>query len=1120
MSGGSVGGFVVLRLRAHWLLVSAALLTVLLTTSVLAALAGFTGSVGDAGVRRALRSTSAADTTLLISGDLPYPARAHADATVRGYARQAFPGLPVAVRSSAVSDAYGLPAVPGAAPGADPDLTTLADLDHSRLVLLKGSWPTAPVPGQPVPVALPAAAQTRLPAVGGLLALKDRFTGHTLTVRLVGVYRARSTADPYWQLDPLGGKGSSQVGFTSYGPLLADPAVFSAGAVAEKTVYWQTVADFSTVTASRADALAGTVSATLAAASRDSSLGEQANATSGLPQLVPALDRALVVARSSLLVGALQLVLLALFAILLAARLIADAHESEDALLNARGATGRRLTTLACAEGALLVLPSLVAAPLLAGPLVRLLSRQGPMASAGVRLGALPVLPTVLTAAVAALGCLAALLTPYFRRRRTPVAGNSARTRRRVPPGLLKAGGDVVLLVLAAVAYWQLRHYSATGSGLLATGSGGTLGIDPVLVTAPALTLCAGAVLAMRLLPVVAGIGDRFASRSSGLPGALAGWQLARRPQQGAAPTVMLLVLAVAMGTLAVGQDSTIQRSQTDQAAFETGADLRVTGSSGQAFGQNAGLAGVPGVGTAVGVARGSLALPQGRTGELLALDTRAERTLLPLRSDLSSAPVGKLLAPLAVPSPPSGDPGAGLTVPGRPHELDLDVGATAAGGSFPGEDTLFVTVTDRHGLPYQLRPLTVPVDGRTHTLRIDLDDAADAPLGAPSYPLTISGFGVSFPVPQLPSSVPAPRQAFVVHAVRADGAEVGVPAGMQWQAQPASGAQSASGAQHDAGATLLGVSAAASAPVTLGFSSVDTNTQDIQQEDELLLTPVQSRSAGPVPAVVTDGFLTATGARVGQTVTFGQDAPVLKITAAVRELPTTGPGGSAPGATDSPASSPDYGGAMLVDLAAYDAWLVADGQPAQQPTEWWIGVAPHAPGGSAAVAAALRARPDVQSVLVQDEVLGGLRGNPLAAGTRAALLCSAVIAALLAAVGFGVGAAGSVRRRANEAGVLRALGAGRRDLARSTAVELGVPLLLGVLMGLLMGALLTRMLIPLIVLTTAATRPDPPVLVQLPLGQVALFVAATAAVPLLVTLLAGRGGGDSAQRLRTLEDL
>lgn len=1095
-----MGGFVVLRLRAHWLLVTAALLTVLLTTSVLAALAGLTGSVGDAGLRRTLGSTAADRTTLLVGADLPFQQRARSGALIDRYAAQGFDGLPYTVRSSAVSKAYGLPPTPGAAVGADPDLTVLATLDRTEISLLRGSWPGAPVAGQPVPVALPAAAQARLPALGSVLSIKDRFTGRPLAVRLVGVYQARSIGDLYWQLDQFGGKGVSRVGFTSYGPLLVDDSVFAGGTVTQRTMHWQVRADFTGVSRQRVDTLGGTMADALVAMNHDTTLGDQVYAASGLPLLVPALDRSLLVSRSSLLVGALQLVLLTVFAILLVARLIADAHESEDALLSARGATGRRLGTLACAEAALLVLPALVAGPLLAGPLVGLLQRHGPLADVGVRLGPLPTVSVLGATAATALGCLAVLLTPYLRRRRPTGAGGSARVRRRVPPGLLRAGGDVMLTLLAAVAYWQLQHYAATGTGTLA--GGGPLGIDPVLVTAPALTLCAGAVLAMRLLPLVARIGDRFASGSRALPGALAGWQLSRRPQQGAAPTIMLLVLAVAMGTLAVGQSSSILRSEGDQAAFQTGADLRVSGSTGNVFGQGDSYRAIPGVRSAVGVVRVPVALAQNRTGQLIALDSGTEAGLLPLRSDLSGSTAAQLLAPLAAAAAAPAAAPLGLPLPGRPHSLVLDIGATASGGSFTEADTLFVTVTDRTGIPYRLDPVTVPVDGRIRPIRLDLDASAGAPLGVPSYPLTITGLEVDYAVPP---GHPV-RQTFTVHALHADGQPVPVPrAGWSATRQATDEPDSASFGVLDS------VRSTTEVPFSLAFSSMDGRQYDVPQHFGFTLTRTPTLAVPTsMPAVATTRYLQSSGAHIGSTVNFGPNTPVLRITGVVKELP----GSTAPGAnTEADAD----GGALLIDLRSYEVYLSATGQPPATPGEWWIGVAP---GHAAQVAASLRARPDVQNVLVQQELRDQLKGDPLAAGSRAALLCTAIIAALLAAVGFGVGAAGSVRRRSNEAGVLRALGASRRELARSTAVELGLPLLLGVAVGLLLGALLTRMVIPLIVLTSAATRPDPPVLVELPLGQLSLFLAAAVVIPLAVTLLAGFGGGDSAQRLRTLEEL
>ncbi|MYS53244.1 hypothetical protein GTW46_24780, partial [Streptomyces sp. SID6013] len=55
MSGfGGLTQFVLLRARAHRLLPAAALLTVLLTTTVLATLTAYSGAVGDAALRHAL----------------------------------------------------------------------------------------------------------------------------------------------------------------------------------------------------------------------------------------------------------------------------------------------------------------------------------------------------------------------------------------------------------------------------------------------------------------------------------------------------------------------------------------------------------------------------------------------------------------------------------------------------------------------------------------------------------------------------------------------------------------------------------------------------------------------------------------------------------------------------------------------------------------------------------------------------------------------------------------------------------------------------------------------------------------------------------------------------------
>lgn len=182
--------------------------------------------------------------------------------------------------------------------------------------------------------------------------------------------------------------------------------------------------------------------------------------------------------------------------------------------------------------------------------------------------------------------------------------------------------------------------------------------------------------------------------------------------------------------------------------------------------------------------------------------------------------------------------------------------------------------------------------------------------------------------------------------------------------------------------------------------------------------------------------------------------------------------------------------------------------------TEWWLSTAP---GRTAEVAAALRARPDTDpaQVQVRDEVADELVSDPLGAGPQSALLAVAVVAAALAGVGFAVTAVGSRRERSAEFAVLRALGAPRRRLARMIAAEQGVLIAIGLLVGSVLGAVLTRAVVPLIVLTGQASRPVAAVLVQLPAGQVAVLLASFAALPLLIVAVLALRRTDPAISLR-----
>ncbi|HEY3477430.1 MAG TPA: FtsX-like permease family protein, partial [Streptomyces sp.] len=365
-------GFVLLRVRAHRLLLTAALLTVLLTTSVLATFTAFTSAIGDAALRRTLQHQAAGQATVEVTASVSGVDRRALDSAVRKTVGGAFAGLPSTVVSSTRSGPYGLPFAlrpAGASKSTDPDLTLLATFDRARLTLVDGAWPGAAAAGGtgPVDVAVPAAvAQALKLHPGTLITLTDRLGGKPLHIRVSGVYKPVDRTAPYWHLDPLGGRGIHTVAFTTFGPMLADPGTFTSGRVAAAAMSWQAAGDFATATSGRIDALENGVRQAIGNLRGDEATSST-EASSGLPALLEGLRRSMLVTRSTLLISALQLVILAGFALLLVAQLLAEERAGETALLRARGGSRARVARLAAGEALLLALPAALVAPLLAG---------------------------------------------------------------------------------------------------------------------------------------------------------------------------------------------------------------------------------------------------------------------------------------------------------------------------------------------------------------------------------------------------------------------------------------------------------------------------------------------------------------------------------------------------------------------------------------------------------------------------------------------------------------------------------------------------------------------------------------------------------------------------------
>ncbi|WP_329340501.1 FtsX-like permease family protein [Streptomyces sp. NBC_01352] len=1070
---GGAARFVLQRARAHRLLLAAALLTVLLTTAVLATLAAYSGAIGDAALRHSLRDPrNAVDTALIVKADVPADQRTAADAAVRDAARKTFDGLPVTVRTMHRSGPYALPRSlqPPAERSGDPDLTFFAALDRTQVRLVAGRLPGRSDDG--VEVALPQTAARLLGLdPGDRLTVTDRLGGPKVRVTVTGLYRPARADAPYWTLDDLGGRGVKQVGFTTYGPLLADPGVAAGEAVSAGPSAWLASADFSTLTTGRIDDLRAAARAGNSALRGQPVLSGSTAAATDLPDVLDRVDRSLLVSRSTLLIVALQLVLLAACALLLVARLLSTERTGETRLLLARGASRRRIAGLAALEALLLAVPSVVCAPLLAGPLTRLLAGRGPLARIGLHLD-VPAggrAGVWLVAAGVALGCALAVTLPAL----TSSFGSG---RARALPSAIRAGADLGLLAVAAVAYWQLsRQTSGAVTGDIPhsrlRSSGGTpigaLGVDPLLVAAPALALLAGTVLTLRLLPPVARLAERRAAGGRGLTAALAGWQIARRPMRGAGP-VLLLVLAVALGMLAIGQGASWDRSQDDQADFRAGVPVRVLAAGDGGLGRTDEYAAVPQVREVAPAVRTELPLSGNRTATVLALDTAHAANALLMRPDLASEPVRPVLAGLG----PKGT-SAGVRVPAGTDRLRLAATLRSSAGAGATADVT-VTLQDRYGTPYQVPAGELPVDGRRHTLDLDV----------PSGPLTLTGMDWVITQP----ADRAEQHRFVLDeltAVDPDGAVRRLSLPADWKAGAASEAEAA-GPDEPTQPTEPRLSTPSGRPtVDYGTGYVPSEYNWILSALTLRLQVVQPPPPA-VTAVATDRFLDSAGARTGQRVdvAFGGATLPVRITHSVRSLPTT---------------EEATGGALLVDLRSVNRVLAARHAEGITPTEWWLRTGP---GEAADVTAALRARPDLDpaQVVVRDEIAEQLRDDPFGAGPEAAFAAAAGVAAALAAVGFAVSATGSLRERGAEFAVLRALGAPRRRLARTIAVEQGVLVALALLVGAALGTVLTRAVVPLIVLTSEAARPVPQVLVELPVTGVAVLLTAVALPPVLVT--------------------
>ncbi len=995
----------------------------------------------------------------------------------------------------------------------DPDgPTELARFEYregieAHATLVAGTWPSAA--GVPYPVAVDGRAAERLGiSVGEVLEVSaSRPPALELSIEIVGIFRIDDVDDDYWAGNPLIADGVTESdAFRTHGPFVVTPDALLQGFTRRIDASWRAEPAFSGLDIEGAIELRRRVGRiddglrTSLGEIPDLAVGELSDPSvvTGLPPLLAGVDRSLTVTRAGVLAVTAELAIIAGYALVMLAGLVAESRRPETELLASRGASTRQLLALASTEIAILTVPAAFVAPWLAAWLVDGTDGFGPLGSIGLELE--PRVSTTSVLAVWGAALLAGLLMawPALRSARQSIPGGERQERASRRSVVQRGGVDVALVMLAALAWWQLRDL---GSRRVAEVDG-RLGVDPLVIAGPALGLLAGAIIALRVVPALARLAERVAAKGAGAVPALMSWQLSRRPTR-YARSALLLILATGLAFFAAAYTVTWDDAQVDQAAQQVGADLRVepnrrTNDSISDLQLTAVHEAMDGILESMPVIRGSgPVFGSERTGQFLFLDASLAPTTVDIRNDMAPE-FDSLMAQLVAERPTL----ASIPLPGEPERMSIDVAVTEEevldrdGEPLDpaGSVGLTLVLQDGNGLLHRLGLGTAKSAEDPWVFEVDLSVQLDeASAVTPVAPLTLVGIELAVAIPSPPARNLEVELGPLVLTDR-EGTSTNLPVdadGLVTELAPVFGVIEnpviRRATPDRAGALLYEIGTGA------GFN---------RPPAVFGLRPPGTILPETFPIVVTRAWLEETQNEIGEVVRL----PSLQlardrahILGVIEGFPTVDPL-----RTD----------VFLVDLPTAMIMDTELGRPVETVDEYWLIAPDQRPAGAGLLADPI----DSFEVVSQDELLDGMRRDPVALGTVGAFWFGLFAAAVFAVVGFVVNAAVSARERAPEFAMVRALGLSSRQLATLLAAELTVLVVVSLVLGTGLGFVLAAVILPLITVTRTGADPVPELIVRYPWETVAALdaavVGALAVTVGLVVLTLTRRGVDDLARL------
>jgi len=535
------------------------------------------------------------------------------------------------------------------------------------------------------------------------------------------------------------------------------------------------------------------------------------------------------------------------------------------------------------------------------------------------------------------------------------------------------AAPGLVVLLVAAAAL-SLWRYLQFGSPLSPTSTGAA--VDPIAVVAPALCLAAIAVLCLAMFPPVARAVERSAARADGARLTLIAGQLARRARMTASPIVLI---ALAGGGLVVAAcyTPTWQVASARTATLHAGSDLVVSGASAT---DAAAIGALPGVRAAAGATQFSWQTDAGSEIRLSALSIAGIRnTVSPADGALDPAALAHALAA----------PADGAAIGDDATDLEF---ATDSSGMTP---TLAAFIVDADGVGARV-PATLGDDGVAH---------AEIPRGrgrrlvalevdVPHLDAVLRQFDPNDPRSIALGAPPISFHVTSVTATTASGSRQSIDLGSAW---------TPTGSE-----TSGGYIGQVNPDGTLGLSGTGSPSGY-----QLRFVPGK---ASAVPVAISRALANSSHANVGSELSFDLSGDVGgRLAVSVARIEPELPGAAG-----------DY--AVLAGLPALQTQRVmlgADPLPVHQ-----VWVRTDAPQSAAAAIA--RSNPGAQ--VTGPAIDPGAR---VLAAVPVALWLGMAGGAVLALIALAAVAGELLRLRAEEVGVLRALGFAPRTLARLRQWEL-----------------------------------------------------------------------------------